>query len=87
MNPTPDMGHIDYGAALLRRRALERIPAERPYDLADLYRTLVSEGAMAGVEVTRRFYEIGSPTGLAEARAFLEAERAREGAGGSASET
>ncbi len=83
-HPTPDMEHIDYGAALLRRRALERIPAEGPYDLGDLYQTLASGGALAGVEVTRRFYEIGSPDGLAETRAFLEAERAREHARGSA---
>ena len=76
-SPTPDMTHIDYGATLLRHRALERIPSDGPSDLADLYRTLVSEGSMVGVEVTRRFYEIGSPTGLAETEAFLEAERGR----------
>jgi hypothetical protein len=27
---------------------------------------------MAGYEVARRFYEIGSPAGLAETRAYLE---------------
>jgi len=84
LNPTPDMEHIDYGATLLSCRVLERIPADRPYDLGDLYRTLASEGAMAGVEVTWRFYEIGSPAGLAETRAFVEAERARAHARGSA---
>jgi len=76
-SPTPDMTHIDYGATLLRDRALERIPSDGPSDLADLYRTLVSEGSMVGVEITRRFYEIGSPAGLAETEAFLEAERGR----------
>jgi NDP-sugar pyrophosphorylase family protein len=70
---TPDMTHIDYGIALLHRTALERIPPHRPHDLADLYRDLVAEGRMAGYEVTRRFYEIGSPVGLAETRAYLEA--------------
>jgi NDP-sugar pyrophosphorylase family protein len=69
---TPDMTHIDYGIALLHRTALERIPPHRPEDLADLYRNLVAEGRMAGYEVTRRFYEIGSPEGLAETRAYLE---------------
>jgi NDP-sugar pyrophosphorylase family protein len=69
---TPDMAHVDYGIALLHRTALERIPPDRPYDLADLYRDLVAEGRMAGYEVTRRFYEIGSPAGLAETRAYLE---------------
>jgi NDP-sugar pyrophosphorylase family protein len=69
--PTPDMGHIDYGVALLRRAALERIAADQPHDLADLYHDLVEEGHMVGHEVTRRFYEIGSPAGLEEARAYL----------------
>lgn len=68
---TPDMDYIDYGAALLRREALERIPPDEPYDLADLYGALVAERQMVGYEVTRRFYEIGTPQGLAEAEAFL----------------
>jgi uncharacterized protein (TIRG00374 family) len=67
----PEMTHIDYGVALLRRAALERIPAEERYDLAELYSALVAEGRMAGHEVTRRFYEIGSPRGLAETQAYL----------------
>jgi NDP-sugar pyrophosphorylase family protein len=71
--PSPDMRHIDYGVALLRRAAVERIPADRPSDLADLYRDLVAEGRMAGHEVERRFYEIGSQAGLEEARAHLAA--------------
>ncbi len=72
---TPDMSHIDYGVTLLRRAALERVPPGVPYDLADLYRVLVDEGRMMGFEVTRRFYEIGSPDGLEETRAYLEGER------------
>ena len=71
--PSPDMAHIDYGLALLRREAVERIPAETSYDLSELYRDLVDEERMVGFEVTRRFYEIGSPEGLAETRALLEA--------------
>jgi NDP-sugar pyrophosphorylase family protein len=70
--PRPDMTHIDYGLGLLRRAALARVPAGAVCDLADLYRELVAEGAMDGFEVWRRFYEIGSPEGLAETRAFLE---------------
>jgi NDP-sugar pyrophosphorylase family protein len=68
---TPEMTHIDYGVSLLRRVALLRIPPDEPYDVADLYRDLVQEGQMRGYEVTRRFYEIGTPEGLAETRRFL----------------
>lgn len=72
---TPDMQYIDYGVALLRREAIERIPAEEPFDLADLYAQLVVEGQMAGHEVHNRFYEIGTPASLEEARKYLEAQR------------
>ncbi len=68
---TPDMEYIDYGAALLRRDVLERIPADQTYDLADLYTALVDEGQMIGYEVTQRFYEIGTPSGLEEAQEYL----------------
>ena len=71
--PSPDMRHIDYGVALLRAGALDRIPPDEPSDLAALYRDLVAGGLMAGHEVERRFYEIGSAAGLEEARAHLAA--------------
>lgn len=68
---TPDMTHIDYGLSLLRRAAVERIPAGQPSDLAELYSALVGSGEMVGYEVTKRFYEIGSPAGLREAEEFI----------------
>jgi NDP-sugar pyrophosphorylase family protein len=68
---TQDMTHIDYGLSLLRRPAIERIPAGRSSDLAELYSALVASGEMVGFEVTKRFYEIGSPNGLREAEEFL----------------
>lgn len=71
-NRTPDMDFIDYGVGLLRRSAVDRIPADRPSDLADLYTALVDEGRMVGFEVTERFYEIGTPESLEEARAYLQ---------------
>jgi MurNAc alpha-1-phosphate uridylyltransferase len=74
---TPDMSHIDYGVALLRAAALEHVPPDSPCDLADLYHALVEEGRMAGHEVTRRFYEIGTPEGLEETRRHLSAEARR----------
>lgn len=70
--PTPEMAYIDYGATIMRREALQRITqAQLPYDLADLYYGLVKEGRLAGYEVTQRFYEVGSHTGLAEAEEYL----------------
>jgi NDP-sugar pyrophosphorylase family protein len=74
-SPSPEMRHVDYGALLLRRDAVERIPPDEPYDLADLLRVLVAEGRMIGYEVSQRFYEIGSHDGLGEARAWLGKKR------------
>jgi NDP-sugar pyrophosphorylase family protein len=75
----PEMTYIDYGAALVWRQALERLPAGEVCDLADLYTDLANEGQLLGYEVTRRFYEIGSPSGLAETEAYLRSGAAWSG--------
>ncbi len=69
---TDGMKHIDYGLGILTARALERYAADMPLDLATVYRDVLSAGRLAAAEVTERFYEIGSPEGLAETRAFLD---------------
>ena len=70
-NQTPEMHYIDYGVGLLRHSAIERIPENEPFDLAALYHDLVAQKRMIGYEVTNRFYEIGTPAALEEARAYL----------------
>ena len=72
-NTTSEMQHIDYGLGLLRREALINVPDGQSYDLADVYQELVAQDQLAGFEVSHRFYEIGSPEGLEETRAFLRA--------------
>lgn len=71
-HPTPDMNHIDYGAALLRREAFADVPPGQAFDLADLYSRLVAERRMIGYEVTRRFYEIGTAASLEETRRHFQ---------------
>ena len=73
-NRTPAMQHIDYGLSVLNASVLEARP-EGAFDLAELFKALVAAGQMAGYEVTKRFYEIGSPEGLAETDAYLRAQR------------
>jgi NDP-sugar pyrophosphorylase family protein len=68
---TPAMRHIDYGLGGLTAAALLARPADQPFDLAGVYRDLARQGEVAGFEVANRFYEIGSPEGLAETRALL----------------
>jgi NDP-sugar pyrophosphorylase family protein len=73
---TPAMHHIDYGLGLFRSEALASWPDNEPFDLAEVYRRLLSENQLAGHEVTERFYEIGSPEGLAELDTFLRRQPA-----------
>jgi len=73
-NRTPDMRHIDYGLGVLTDGALAKFPADEAFDLAAVYERLLASGELAAFEVGARFYEIGSPEGLEEPRAFL-AER------------
>jgi N-acetyl-alpha-D-muramate 1-phosphate uridylyltransferase len=66
------MHHIDYGLSVLDRDAVvPEIPASEVVDLADVYTELSRQGRLAGVEVSERFYEIGSSHGLAELEELL----------------
>lgn len=65
---TGDMIYIDYGASILRKRALELVPPNQVYSLEQLFQQLIPQKELLAYEVTRRFYEIGSPEGLAEFR-------------------
>ena len=67
----PEMQHIDYGLSLFKATAFGSFPAAQPFDLADVMMRLVAEKQLAGYEVPERFYEIGSPAGLAELESLL----------------
>ena len=70
---SPEMRHIDYGLSLFRSPVFESCAADRAFDLAEVMTRLVREKQLAGYEVRERFYEIGSPAGLAELGALLKA--------------
>lgn len=68
---TPEMRHIDWGLGVMTAAAFARYPDGEPLDLARVYQDLLAAGDLAGYEVANRFYEIGSPEGLADTDAFL----------------
>lgn len=68
----PRMAWIDYGLSVLRRGVVEEIPAGTPVDLGDLYHNLSIRGDLAAYHVSTRFYEVGSPEGVAELERHLE---------------
>jgi NDP-sugar pyrophosphorylase family protein len=72
--PAADFAYIDYGLTALRRQVVaDEVPAAGKADLADLFFALSRRGALAGLEVRERFYEIGSPAGLEDFERWLAA--------------
>lgn len=69
--PSRDLRYIDYGLGLLNSDVVARESADRSFELSEVYATLAASGRLAGYEVTRRFYEIGTPAGLAETDRYL----------------
>jgi NDP-sugar pyrophosphorylase family protein len=68
----PRMEWIDYGFTVLTRRAVtDAAPPGEVRDLSDVMRDLSLAGQLAGFEVTDRFFEIGSPSGLADLERHL----------------
>jgi NDP-sugar pyrophosphorylase family protein len=65
--------HIDEGLTALSRTAVRLLPEAQPADLGQLFDTLIERRQLAAFESRQRFYEIGSPAGLAELRDHLAA--------------
>lgn len=66
------MHHIDYGFSIVDRDAvMPLIEQAAVADLAEVYKRLSAQSQVRGFEVSERFYEIGSPAGLAELEKLL----------------
>ena len=70
---TSAMRHIDYGLGAFHRSVFAAIPQGEKRDLATVYQDLLKAGKLAAYEVHKRFYEIGSSSGLSETEEFLSA--------------
>lgn len=66
-----NMRYIDYGLGILSQNAFENFENEEVIDLEEVYKLLLNENELAGFEVKKRFYEIGSFAGLEETRKLL----------------
>jgi NDP-sugar pyrophosphorylase family protein len=71
---SPEMRHIDYGLSLFKASVFESYSAGQAFDLAEVMGKLVREKQLAGYEIRERFYEIGSPAGLAELETLLKSK-------------
>ena len=69
----PQMQWIDFGFSVLRREVVEAIPGGGAVcDLSDVFHDLSLRGELAGFEVGARFFEVGSPDGVAALESYLE---------------
>lgn len=72
---TEGMHHIDWGLGVLGHAAFAEAPSAEAFDLPTLYRRLLQQDQLAGFEVDRRFYEIGSVQGIRETTEHLLTQR------------
>ena len=70
-----EMRHIDYGLSIFKASVFAGYSADEKFDLAEVMGKLVREKQLAGYEVSERFYEMGSPAGLAELEALLQSKQ------------
>jgi hypothetical protein len=69
------MRFIDWGMSVLTAGVLQEWPLDIALDLSEVFTKLAKQGLLAGYEIRRRFFEIGSPAGLIETEAFLKASK------------
>ncbi len=70
----PEMQYIDYGLSLFKAPVFIPYAPGQTFDLAEVMGKLVHEKQLAGYEVRERFYEMGSPAGLAELESLLQSK-------------
>lgn len=66
-----EMRYIDYGLSLFKSSVFDEYPENQFFDLAEVMSVLIQNRQLAGHEVLERFYEMGSPSGLAELEKLL----------------
>jgi NDP-sugar pyrophosphorylase family protein len=70
-NPTDRMEFIDYGFMIFEKSALIDSPYEGAFDMSVLVKQLAAEKRLAAFEVAQRFYEVGTPDGIATLEKYL----------------
>ncbi|MBI1272493.1 MAG: NTP transferase domain-containing protein [Alphaproteobacteria bacterium] len=71
----PDIDYIDWGVSMLQASAFNGRKEGEKFDISEVLAGLSRRGELAGFETKNRFYEIGSPQGLADTEAVLAAMR------------
>jgi NDP-sugar pyrophosphorylase family protein len=70
-NYSNDMTYIDYGLSIISKEFYQKNNQISVFDLAEFYSKLSKKQELAGMIVSKRFYEIGSVKGIKEADDYL----------------
>jgi len=57
---------------VFQKEVFEALPVDEPADLAGVYRRLLEQGDLAGLEMEERFYEVGSRQGIEDLERYLK---------------
>jgi N-acetyl-alpha-D-muramate 1-phosphate uridylyltransferase len=76
-NPDPAFDHIDYGATAVRREVIAALPAGQKLGFDAIQRDLAGRKRLRACMAHERFFEIGSPEGLAALDHYLANRQTR----------
>ena len=69
-NPTPNMVHADFGLSIYSAAAFAG-RSQTVFDLNEVVMNLIERRELAAFETLKRFYEVGSPEGVADLEQYL----------------
>lgn len=71
-NISDEMDYIDYGLGVFNKKIFDYFLETETLDLAVVYQTLLSKKLLAGYEINKRFYQIGTKEGILETENYLK---------------
>ena len=69
--PAGSMTHIDYGINVFRASLFDAFAHRDAFDLAEVHKRAIERGTLRAFPCDRRWFEVGSPEGLAETERFI----------------
>ncbi len=63
---------IDYGASYVNKQIFKGIKKNVKFDLSDLFEEISKKNMLSGYKVRKRFYEIGSYSGIKDFKNYLK---------------
>ena len=64
--------YIDYGVSYINKSVFKKVKKKKRFDLSELFENISRDKILKGYKVKKRFYEIGSYSGINEFKQFLK---------------